>query len=400
MEMSSKMQKNPSIRFKGFTDAWEQRKVGEFLTESRLPGTNGSIAKKLTVKLWRKGVIPKDETYAGSSATQYFTRKSGQFIYGKLDFLNQAFGIIPEHLDGYESTLDSPAFDISTKLNPKFFLEYVSREQFYVYQGTIANGSRKAKRIHADTFFEMPINLPTKEEQVKIGNFLEQIDNIIALHQRQLDNYIVMKKAILKKIFNQELRFKDEHGNDYPKWINKTVNNIGDVVTGTTPSTKELAYYNNGVYPWVTPTDIDRKNISSTPRKLTDQGLGKGRVLPENTILVTCIASIGKNAILKQKGSCNQQINAIVCNENHNYEFVYYLMEKNTDILKSLAGKGTMDIVNKDVFSKMPVTVPCLEEQFRIGQFLSVFEGKLEDEKKTVNLMKKQKQRLVQQMFV
>ena len=200
MEMSSKTQKNPSIRFKGFTDAWEQRKVGEFLTESRLPGTNGSIAKKLTVKLWRKGVIPKDETYAGSSATQYFTRKSGQFIYGKLDFLNQAFGIIPEHLDGYESTLDSPAFDISTKLNPKFFLEYVSREQFYVYQGTIANGSRKAKRIHADTFFEMPINLPTKEEQVKIGNFLEQIDNIIALHQRQLDNYKVLKKVLLKNI--------------------------------------------------------------------------------------------------------------------------------------------------------------------------------------------------------
>ena len=144
------------------------------------------------------------------------------------------------------------------------------------------------------------IAIPKICEQIKIGSLLKHLDNITALHQRQLDNYQVLKKAILKKIFNQELRFKDEHGNDYPKWINKTVNDIGDVVTGTTPSTQEKTYYNNGVYPWVTPTDINRKNINSTPRKLTEQGLSKVRVLLENTILETCIASIGKNAILKQ----------------------------------------------------------------------------------------------------
>ena len=182
--------------------------------------------------------------------------------------------------------------------------------------------------------------------------------------------------------------------------MRRTVNDIGEVVTGTTPSTKEKTYYNNGIYPWVTPTDIVQKNIDSTPRKLTEQGLSKGRMLPENTVLVTCIASIGKNAILKQKGSCNQQINAIVCNNNHNYEFVFYLMEKNTDVLKSLAGKGTMDIVNKDIFSKMHVNVPCLEEQLIIGKFLSELDGKIEDEHKFVNLMKKQKQGLMQRMFV
>lgn len=127
-------QKNPLFRFAGFSEPWEQRKVGEFLKESRIPGTDGSVAKKLTVKLWRKGVIPKEESYQGSPATNYFIRKSGQFIYGKLDFLNQAFGIVPDHLDGYESTLDSPAFDIFPIMNSIFFLEYVSRKEFYLYQ--------------------------------------------------------------------------------------------------------------------------------------------------------------------------------------------------------------------------------------------------------------------------
>ena len=64
---------------------------------------------------------PKEEIYKGSASTNYYIRKQGQFIYGKLDFLNQAFGIIPKELDGYESTLDSPAFDILQGLNAKYF---------------------------------------------------------------------------------------------------------------------------------------------------------------------------------------------------------------------------------------------------------------------------------------
>ncbi|HHH5835579.1 TPA: restriction endonuclease subunit S [Listeria innocua] len=171
----------PKIRFDDFDDIWEQRILGEFLKESKIKGSNGSLAKKLTVKLWRKGVVPKEEIYTGSSATQYYIRKTGQFIYGKLDFLNQAFGIIPLELDGYESTLDSPAFDIEESINETFLLEYVSLARFYKYQGNIANGSRRAKRIHTDTFFEMPIPLPNSNEQQKIGTFSRQIDDLIAL---------------------------------------------------------------------------------------------------------------------------------------------------------------------------------------------------------------------------
>ena len=171
------------------------------------------VSKKLTVKLWGKGVVEKNTIYRGSEATQYYTRFSGQFIYGKLDFLNQAFGIIPEELDGYESTLDSPAFDVSPALNKDFFLDYVSREQFYLVQGIIANGSRKAKRIHSDTFFEMPILLPEFNEQKAISDFTSKFSTLISLHQRKLDNVKMLKKSLLQKLFPKdgektpELRF-------------------------------------------------------------------------------------------------------------------------------------------------------------------------------------------------
>ncbi|WP_265176673.1 restriction endonuclease subunit S [Listeria monocytogenes] len=191
----------PKIRFDDFDDIWEQRILGEFLKESKIKGSNGSLAKKLTVKLWRKGVVPKEEIYTGSSATQYYIRKTGQFMYGKLDFLNQAFGIVPLELNGYESTLDSPAFDIEDSLNETFLLEYVSLARFYKYQGNIANGSRRAKRIHTDTFFEMPIPLPNSNEQQKIGTFSQQIDDLITLQQNKLEKLSSLKRFYLKNMF-------------------------------------------------------------------------------------------------------------------------------------------------------------------------------------------------------
>ncbi|MCG0640611.1 restriction endonuclease subunit S [Lactiplantibacillus plantarum] len=210
--MKDNQAKYPQLRFKGFTDPWVQRQVGDFLTESRIPGSNGAISKKLTVKLWGKGVIPKETVTDGSEATKYYVRKAGQFMYGKLDFLHAAFGIVPENLDGYESTLDSPAFDIAN-LNSTFLMDTVMRKSFYLYQGNIANGSRKAKRIHVDTFSDMPIDVPTLDEQDKIGYFFDQLDNLIAANQRKLDLLKEQKKGYLQKMFPKngakvpELRF-------------------------------------------------------------------------------------------------------------------------------------------------------------------------------------------------
>lgn len=79
----------PEIRLDGFEEEWGKDTLEPYLTESRISGDTGLTAKKITVKLWGKGVIEKEEKYAGSSNTQYFIRKGGQFIYSKLDFQNQ-----------------------------------------------------------------------------------------------------------------------------------------------------------------------------------------------------------------------------------------------------------------------------------------------------------------------
>lgn len=190
----------PEVRFKEFDGAWESHKVGDFLTESRIVGHTGQDAKKLTVKLWGKGVVEKTDIFSGSVHTQYYIRKNGQFMYGKLDFLHAAFGIVPPHLDGYESTLDSPAFDLFN-IDGQFLMNAVTQENFYLKNGIIANGSRKAKRIHVDTFLEMDILTPSIEEQVKIGGYFLQIDNLIISVQQELNKLQSIKKALLEKMF-------------------------------------------------------------------------------------------------------------------------------------------------------------------------------------------------------
>ena len=190
----------PEIRLDGFEEEWGKDTLEPYLTESRISGDTGLTAKKITVKLWGKGVIEKEEKYAGSSNTQYFIRKGGQFIYSKLDFQNQAFGIIPKELNGYQSTLDLPTFDIQN-IDSKFLLEYVMRREFYEYQGLIANGSRKAKRIHPEDFLVMPVRIPSIEEQQAIGAYFSNLDNLINSHQEKISQLEILKKKLLQDMF-------------------------------------------------------------------------------------------------------------------------------------------------------------------------------------------------------
>lgn len=202
MKSKSKSTAVPQLRFPEFreSEGWDKEFLSKFLTESLVKGNSGDTAKKLTVKLWGKGVFKKEEGLKGSKNTQYFRRKSGQFIYSKLDFLNQAFGIVPHHLDGYESTVDLPCLDIDG-LNPNFLLEYVKRNDFYKKYGEIADGGRKAKRIQVETFLAFPIFTPRPKEQQKISDCLSSIDELIKSEQQKLDNLETHKKGLMQNLF-------------------------------------------------------------------------------------------------------------------------------------------------------------------------------------------------------
>ena len=156
----------------------------------------------------------------------------------------------------------------------------------------------------------------------------------------------------------------------YDDWEQRKLSEMGEVITGSTPSTQHPEYYSEDGIPWVTPTDITENVISDTPRKLSSLGVQVGRVVPAETILVTCIASIGKNTMLANTGSFNQQINGLVPNKQK-YDPYFLLTESYhwSVKMKREAAAGTMQIVNKNEFSAIETFVPGLPEQQAIGSY-------------------------------
>ena len=179
---------------------WFLHPLTQHLTESRITGTNGAVAKKLTVKLWNKGVLEKREVHEGSESTTYYKRKAGQLIYSKLDFLNCAFGIIPQQLDGYESTQDLPCFDING-VDPCYLLTYLTQRNFYTHFGMIADGGRKARRIGPKDMLSFPLVYPPLSEQKKIAEILQTQGKLIELQQKKIEELKKLKKAYLSKMF-------------------------------------------------------------------------------------------------------------------------------------------------------------------------------------------------------
>ena len=163
-----------------------------------------------------------------------------------------------------------------------------------------------------------------------------------------------------------KIRFKGFHDD----WEQRKLSEMGEVITGSTPSTQHPEYYSEDGIPWVTPTDITENVISDTPRKLSSLGVQVGRVVPAETILVTCIASIGKNTMLASTGSFNQQINGLVPNKQK-YDPYFLLTESYhwSVKMKREAAAGTMQIVNKNEFSAIETFVPGLPEQQAIGSY-------------------------------
>ena len=182
-------------------------------------------------------------------------------------------------------------------------------------------------------------------------------------------------------------------------WEQRKLGELGEIATGSTPSTSNSAYYSENGIPWVTPTDINALTISDTPRKLSEEGAKVGRVVPANTILCTCIASIGKNTLLTVKGSFNQKINSLTPYDENDAYFLLTESEIWSNIMKRMAASGTMQIVNKTEFSELKTMVPTLSEQQAIGSYFRNLDHLITLHQRKCDETKKLKKYMLQNMF-
>lgn len=243
----------------------------------------------------------------------------------------------------------------------------------------------------------------SKEEQQKIADCLSSIDNLITSTVKKIEVLKAHKKGLVQQLFPAKgkkvpvIRFPEFQ--DAGEWKEKTIQTIGEVVTGNTPSKNEKEFW-GGNFVWITAQDFKDKYIYDSTLKLTEKGRKKLKVIPQNSILVTCIASIGLNGINKIECATNQQINSVICYPDYDYEFVYYAISYNNDRLKSLAGQTAVPIISKSVFENFVILITeKKKEQQKIADCLSSLDDLITALTQKLEALKTHKKGLMQQLF-
>lgn len=177
------------------------------------------------------------------------------------------------------------------------------------------------------------------------------------------------------------------------KWRTCTIADIGDVVGGATPSTKEPENYENGTIPWITPKDLagfSGRFISRGDRNITENGLKScsTQLIPKNSVLFSSRAPIGYVAIADNELCTNQGFKSVVPNENTDYMFLYYLLKYNKGKIENMGSGTTFREVSGNTMRSIIVTIPNeIEGQRKIASVLSALDEKIElNEKINKNL--------------
>ena len=182
-------------------------------------------------------------------------------------------------------------------------------------------------------------------------------------------------------------------------WELATIGSLGKVITGSTPSTQEPKFWGGDV-PFISPSDFDGSvYVKETQRKLTKLGADKGRLLPKDSVLVTCIGSLGGIAMAASESTTNQQINSLVPSRDNDPRFCFYNILFNIDELTKNAGTTTIPIINKSTFELINLLRPPLPEQQKIASILTAVDEVIESTTAQINKLKDLKTGMMQELL-
>ena len=320
--------------------------------------------------------------------------QKGQILYSKLrTYLNKVL-VAPN--DGF-CTTEIMAFGSYGILSNNYIC-YVLRSLYFLDYTLQCGYGVKMPRLSTTDACNGLIPLPPLAEQERIVNEIQRLFSIIDIVENGKDGLQTAIQQAKNKILDLAIHGKlvpqdpnDEPASELLKRINPkaeitcdnphypfelpkgwewtTLGEIGEIITGNTPSKDNKEYYGGNI-PFFKPTDLEQGiDTKFSNDKLSQLGFESSRKLPANTVLVTCIgATIGKTGLISVEGSCNQQINAIVPTKSIIPYFLYYacVSEYMQNEIKSNASATTLPILNKGNFSKKAFPLPPLSEQHRI----------------------------------
>lgn len=403
------------IRFKGYTEDWEQRKLGE-LASSFEYGLNAAAKEYDGENKYIRITDIDDNTheFLTDNLTSPDIELTGADNYklteGDILFARTGASVGKSYIyKNSDGLVYYAGFLIRARIKEEYDTEFVFQNTLTDrYNKYIAVTSQRSGQpgVNAQEYAEFEIKVPKKEEQTKIGTYFRNIDNLITLHQRKCDEAKKLKKCMLQKMFPKdgekvpEIRFSGFTGD----WKQRKLGDVAEIIGGGTPKTSINDYW-DGEINWYAPAEIGNLiYVSSSQRKITKLGLNKSsaKILPVGTVLFTSRAGIGKTAILACEGCTNQGFQSIVPRKGMlDSYFIFVRTEELKRYAETVGAGSTFVEVSGKQMTDMELMLPItIEEQQKIGNYFAEIDSLITFHQQKCDELKNIKKFMLQNMFV
>ncbi len=413
------MANTPKIRFKGFTDDWEQRKLGDLMDVTSVKRIHQSDWTESGIRFLRARDIVAESKNEQVTEPLFISEKKYEeysSLSGKVkpgDLLVTGVGTIgvPMLINTEEPLYFKDGniiwFKNENTIDGRFFYHSFNGTSIQKFIKESA-GIGTVGTYTIDSGKKTPINLPTqKAEQIKIGEFFDGLDNLITLHQRKCDETKELKKYMLQKMFpkNGEKKPEIRFSGFTDDWEQRKVSEVAEIVAGGTPSTKISSYWEPKEVPWLSSGEVHKKFITFTDNMISQEGMNNSsaKMIKENSVLIA-LAGQGKTrgtvAINRIPLTTNQSIAAMTFNDDIVPEFVFCNLENRYDeIRKMSSGDGARGGLNKQLVGDIEIPYTSFEEQKKIGTYFEQLDNLVTLHQRKCDELVELKKYMLQNMF-
>lgn len=423
--------------------SWSSEKLGALISESRIPANNPNPNRRIRVKLNVLGVEKRPFENEVAGATKQFQRKAGQFIYGKQNFHKGAFGIIPDELDGFETSADIPSFDVREDCLPEWIFYYFKVGNRYLEMVKYARGVG-SKRIHPEQIADIDIPLPSIKEQRKLIDRFKKIEesshNISNEFENQENLLTQLRQSFLREAMQGKMVKqdpKDGHAKDLlekikaekaksgrkekelppikpeeipfeipENWVWCRLGEIAYIASGSTP--KQDAFVASGV-PYFKMYNLKNQKIDFyhkpqyIKREIHEGQLKRSRAFPGDVLMNIVGPPLGKLAIIPEEfPECNFNQAAVLIRpfvKGINQWIFWYLNEMseiNSIVTKGVAGQDNISVTQSN---NIRVPLPTIAELNRIVKRLEELMKFCDELQISIQASREQNELLLQQVL-
>lgn len=407
----------PQLRFSGFDDEWEEKKLNEYLEPSKQKNLDNKYSKNDVLSVSGEfGIVNQIEfqgrSFAGEYVNNYGVVETNDIVYTKSPLNANPYGIIKSNFGktGIVSTLYA-VYKSKNNVDPCFIQTYfdLNKRLNDYLRPLVRKGAKNDMKVSSEDALLGNVVFPSKLEQQKIGTFLSHVDTLIQAKTKKLESLKAVKKSLLQKCFPKDgekvpqIRFVGFSG----EWKEILVSDIAEIIAGGTPSTSFDDYWTPKEIPWLSSGEVNKKIITYTDDMISKKGFSNcsAKWIKKNSVLIA-LAGQGKTratvAINTIPITTNQSIAGLVLDDTVDTYFVYQSLErKYEEIRKMSSGDGTRGGLNKQIVGEISFFIPpTLVEQQKIGQFFSKYDSLISLQQKEIDNLKTIKKALLQKMFV